>query len=67
MVASVPHATAGTVRVLANPLRYSDTPAAIRLAPPALGEHTREVLAEAGYADEAVRALLAAGIVRAAP
>jgi CoA:oxalate CoA-transferase len=65
MVARVQHATAGTVSVLANPLRYSDTPASIRRAPPALGEHTREVLAEAGYSDEDTKALFDTGAARA--
>jgi crotonobetainyl-CoA:carnitine CoA-transferase CaiB-like acyl-CoA transferase len=66
MVAQIPHATAGTIRVLANPLQYDDTPISIRRAPPLLGEHTREVLGEAGYSEEALKALLDAGVVRLA-
>ena len=34
-------------------------------AAPAQGEHTRAILAEAGYADDAIEALVAAGIVTA--
>jgi glutaryl-CoA transferase len=37
----------GPVRTVASPIRLSQTPAAYRSAPPALGQHTREVLAEA--------------------
>lgn len=39
-----PHDVLGDVRMLGNPVKLSRTPAAPRLPPPALGEHTREVL-----------------------
>jgi crotonobetainyl-CoA:carnitine CoA-transferase CaiB-like acyl-CoA transferase len=42
----LPHPVAGTVPLVANPLRLSETPVAYRSAPPPLGAHTREVLAE---------------------
>src|SRR5690625_7976530 len=34
-----------------TPIRYSDTPVEYRQAPPLLGEHTEEVLAEFGLID----------------
>ena len=40
-----PVATAGGIPQVANPIRLSSAPASYRLAPPALGEHTAEVLA----------------------
>jgi crotonobetainyl-CoA:carnitine CoA-transferase CaiB-like acyl-CoA transferase len=40
------HAQAGTVDLVASPLRLSRTPPEYRLAPPVLGQHTNEVLAE---------------------
>lgn len=44
MLAEVQHPTAGTIRMAGVPVKFSATPAAIRLAPPLLGEHTREIL-----------------------
>jgi crotonobetainyl-CoA:carnitine CoA-transferase CaiB-like acyl-CoA transferase len=38
------HDTLGQVRMLGNPVKLSRTPAKPKLPPPALGEHTREVL-----------------------
>jgi crotonobetainyl-CoA:carnitine CoA-transferase CaiB-like acyl-CoA transferase len=42
----LPHAAAGTVPGVANPLRMSASPVAYDRAPPGLGEHTREVIAQ---------------------
>jgi formyl-CoA transferase len=44
MVRTVQHPTAGAVKTLGIPLRFSDTPASIRRAPPTLGQHTEQVL-----------------------
>jgi formyl-CoA transferase len=46
MLAEVPHPTIGTLRLGGVPLKYSETPAAIRRPPPLLGQHTEEVLAD---------------------
>ena len=54
----VPYAPLGNVRMLANPIRLSDTPTERYGPPPLLGEHTRSVLAEvAGYSPEAIAEL----------
>ncbi len=42
------HPDAGTVRVLQHPVRYRSGTAGLTRQPPALGEHTREVLEEVG-------------------
>jgi formyl-CoA transferase len=39
-----PHPAAGEVRMVANPIKFSDTPITHERAPPLLGEHTEEVL-----------------------
>ena len=54
----------GTTRYLRHPVRYEQTPAELRLHAPRLGEHTAELLAEAGYGDEEIAALRAAGAIR---
>ena len=46
MQVDLPHPVAGTVPLVANPLRLSQTPVSYRSAPPLLGAQTREVLAE---------------------
>jgi len=45
MVARMTHPKAGDISLLANPIKFSATPASVDLAPPVLGEHTDEVLA----------------------
>lgn len=46
MVVHLPHPDRAAMPMLANPIRLSDTPVQYRMPPPALGEHTDEVLAE---------------------
>jgi len=48
---------------VASPLRLSATPPVLRYAPPALGQHTDEVLAEWGVDAQQIAALRAAGVV----
>lgn len=62
---TLPHPLLGSLPTLANPLRFlSRTPAAPSLPPPLLGEHTEEVLLEAGFTPEEVRALVEKGVAR---
>jgi formyl-CoA transferase len=42
----VPHPTAGTVPMVASPMRFSATPITYEVPPPTLGQHTAEVLAK---------------------
>lgn len=56
--------TGSVARVPANPIHFSDTPLAPRGAPPALGEHTDEVLAGLGIPAHERARLREAGVVR---
>ena len=61
--ASFEHPTAGTVRVTRTPIRMSATPPSIRRPSPLLGEHTDEILRQAGFAETEINALRDAGAV----
>ena len=66
VVVEMAHAGAdgGTVKVIANPVRLSETPADYRIAAPMLGEHTDEVLREVlGLDPEEIREMREKGIV----
>jgi formyl-CoA transferase len=45
MLVEVEHPTAGTIPMAGIPVKFSATPASVRLPPPLLGEHTEAVLA----------------------
>lgn len=52
-----------SIATVASPLRLTATPPVLRRAPPALGEHTDEVLAELGLDAARIAALHQAGVV----
>ena len=52
-----------SIASVASPLRLQDTPPVLHRAPPALGEHTDEVLAELGLDAGAMQHLRATGVV----
>jgi crotonobetainyl-CoA:carnitine CoA-transferase CaiB-like acyl-CoA transferase len=58
MVVQMTHPRAGTMNLLGNPIRLKSTPPTLRQPPPELGEHSREIAAEAGYSDEEIESLI---------
>jgi len=56
------HPTEGPLRMPGVPTMFSKTPADIGGPAPRLGQHSRDILRAAGYATEAIDALVAAGI-----
>ena len=58
------HPTEGKVRLTDPPIRFSKNPSTVRRLQPNLGEHSSEILAEAGYSQSEIEELLAAGVSR---
>ena len=63
MVRTIPHPSAGEIRLVGPAAKFSSTPAQIQRHPPLLGEHTDEVLRELGLGDEEVAHLHEVGAV----
>ena len=63
MAAEIEHPVLGRVRQVGLPFKLSRTPATLRSAPPLLGEHSAEILAELGYKTAEVDALRDAGVI----
>jgi len=59
MVVDVEHPTLGALRALGSPIKLSATPPAVRRRAPRLGEHTEDVLREAGFDETAIAVLTA--------
>jgi alpha-methylacyl-CoA racemase len=64
MVVELDQPRFGSVRQIGFPVKLSRTPASIEKPAPALGEHTAELLAEAGYSAEEIQALEEQGAVK---
>jgi crotonobetainyl-CoA:carnitine CoA-transferase CaiB-like acyl-CoA transferase len=57
------HPTAGAMRQPRPAARFEETPAELHIFAPVLGQHTDEVLREAGLADEHIATLHAANVI----
>ncbi len=58
------HPTEGRLNMPGIPMSFSVSPGDVRRLPPRLGEHSREVLREAGLDDDAIAAMLQSGATR---
>lgn len=61
---SLDHPSIPDLRLTALPLTFDGERALHRCAPPSVGEHTVEVLLEAGYENNEIAALAAEGVIR---
>ncbi|KAK1976366.1 CoA-transferase family III [Colletotrichum cereale] len=64
MVVEMEHGECGPIKMVNTPVKYSESEPTIRTAPPTLGQHTGEVLAEhLGLSEERIRSLRSSGVV----
>jgi formyl-CoA transferase/CoA:oxalate CoA-transferase len=64
MIETVDHPTIGALRLLGVPVKLSDTPGAVRLPPPRLGQHTAQVLAaDLGFSAAQIDQLVERGAI----
>ncbi len=63
MITEQEHPRAGRFKTIATPVKLEKTPGTIRTGAPALGEHSRQVLGEAGLEAAAIEALASRGII----
>ena len=59
MVTEVDHPVAGRVKTIGAPVKFHGTPAGVKRPAPRLGEHTEEVLGEAGLSADEISAVIA--------
>ena len=63
MLVEYDHAELGKLKMMGQPLRFSETPGADAGPPPLLGQHTAEILRGAGYADADIADLHRRGVI----
>ena len=63
MIVEYDHPSAGRIRQARSPAQFSETPSKLRFGAPLLGQHTDEVLLEAGFDEGSIGALRASGVI----
>ena len=64
MIETVEHPSIGALKILGIPFKFSDTGCSVRRAPPTLGQHNQEILAEElGLDDHAIAELRQAKVI----
>jgi crotonobetainyl-CoA:carnitine CoA-transferase CaiB-like acyl-CoA transferase len=65
MIVSVDHPQAGTLSLTGLPIKFAETPGAVRTAPPLLGQHSVEIARKVGLGESEVSELLRRGVLEA--
>ncbi len=64
MLVEMDHPKAGKIRLVGIPVKYSESKATVRIPPPVLGEHTREILADVlGFSGRQIEELKSDGVI----
>lgn len=63
LIQIVEHPVAGEVKVVGIPMRFSETPGAIRRNPPGVGQHSEEILRDLGYHDGQIAEFREEGVI----
>jgi crotonobetainyl-CoA:carnitine CoA-transferase CaiB-like acyl-CoA transferase len=64
MIVETTHPTAGPVKAIGLPIKFSETPGGVRRPAPTFGQHTREVLRENGFSDAEIDRLAEQGAIQ---
>jgi crotonobetainyl-CoA:carnitine CoA-transferase CaiB-like acyl-CoA transferase len=64
MIVETEHPTAGHVKAIGLPIKFSDTPGGVRRPAPIFGQDTREVLRDHGFSDTEIDQLAAQGAIQ---
>ncbi len=63
MILEADHPTEGRLKQIGIPVKFSETPGSLRLAPPNHGEHTQEILKGLGYEDGEISDMEKEGVI----
>lgn len=63
MIADLPHPNVPDLKVPSSPMKLTETPATLRMAPPLLGQHNVQILGELGYTADQVKKLQEKGVI----
>ena len=64
MIVETTHPTAGQVKSIGLPIKFSDTPGGVSRAAPVFGQHTREVLHEHSFSEAEIDQMEAQGAIQ---
>jgi crotonobetainyl-CoA:carnitine CoA-transferase CaiB-like acyl-CoA transferase len=63
MLVEMNHPTAGKIKQIGTPFKFSESKTGLTTAPPVLGANTDEVLSDLGYSADEIKALREQGVI----